>query len=524
MNSPLSQLAGRGGRLARALLELAFLSALILTTRCANHADVFVGGQVYFVDADCYARMSRARLVAAHPGLVVRQHDFENAPAGTIPHTTAPFDYLIVGLAALLGKFSAQPLDLAGTLVSPLLALAGGWFLWWWSRRQRLRFRWAGLLLFALSPILVHGTALGRPDHQALLIVLLLVALATEWTLRAEPAPAAARGWGMASGLSWGLALWVSLYEPAVFLAVVGLGSGARLFRRERRAGWIACGAVLLLAGLVERRWPQLPAPDLLACFERWSATIGELSRVSLTNPIWWDWFGGILLVVVLVLVLGWKRRPLPLSFVALLVVAFALTVWQARWGYFLALLLCLTTPSLLAVVRPRWLGIAAAVAAFVPFLFTWDREFWPNEETETQRAAARLEAADWRAAASSLRGDARAPFLAPWWLAPSAAYWSGQPAVAGSSHESLAGIVASARFFLSTSPNDAAKVLRDDGVRWVLAADAARTAGNSAAILGTPAAPQALCFTLDRAPSRAPPFLELVGQNNAAKIYRVRN
>src|SRR4051794_17268212 len=94
------------------VVELFVLSVLILITRCANYQDVFVGGEIYFVDADCYARMSRVRLVAEHPGTIVRHHDFENFPNGTTPHTTAPLDYLIVGLAAALAPLTAQPLDL----------------------------------------------------------------------------------------------------------------------------------------------------------------------------------------------------------------------------------------------------------------------------------------------------------------------------------------------------------------------------------------------------------------------------
>src|SRR4029453_18258322 len=62
---------------------VAILSALILATRCANYQDVFVAGNVYFVDADCYARMTRVRMVSANPGLIVRHHVFENFPQGT---------------------------------------------------------------------------------------------------------------------------------------------------------------------------------------------------------------------------------------------------------------------------------------------------------------------------------------------------------------------------------------------------------------------------------------------------------
>ena len=206
----------------------------------------------------------------------------------------------------------------------------------------------------------------------------------------------------------------------------------------------------------------------------------------------------------------------------ALLLLTFGLTIWQARWGYFLALVLCLTIPILLATIRSRWLRLLLSLLAFAPFLFTWDRTLWPSDEVATARAAARREAVEWRAAATTLRSSQREPFVAPWWLAPSAGYWSGQPAVAGSSHESVAGIVASARFFLSTAPNEAFAILKAYGVRTVLAYDGERTAQNSAAILGTPASPHALCFVLNRNPAGAPSFLRLREQNGSAKVYAV--
>jgi len=130
-----------------AAFEIGILSALILATRCANYQDVFVNGDIYFSDADCYSRMTRAHLCLEHPGLVIRHHSFENFPAGTAPHTTAPFDYLIVALAAVLKPFTVRALDLAGAIISPLLGLIAGWFLWWWARRSGLRYRGALLLL-----------------------------------------------------------------------------------------------------------------------------------------------------------------------------------------------------------------------------------------------------------------------------------------------------------------------------------------------------------------------------------------
>ena len=510
------------GRWFRATVEIAVLSALIFVTRCANYQDVFVGGQIYFLDADCYARMTRARIVAQHPGTIVRQHDFENFPAGTLPHTTAPFDYLIVALARTLTPFTAQPLDLAGALISPLLALAGAWFLWWWSRRFAGPGRYAALLLYALSAILVHGSALGRPDHQSLLIVAILVALAAEWTLEERPS----RGWSVTSGFCWGLALWVSLYEPLILLGGLVLFSAPGLWSKlrapPRRVGWFVFLCVVLLAALVERRWPEWPGAQ--PSFVNWSATIGELKPVGLTNPVWFYWCGGLILLSPLLLAVSVRRRSIPLAFTGLLVLCLFLTFWQARWGYFLAVVFCLTIPAQLAVVRRKWLAWLIVGISLLPLLQFWDGEFWPNEKTTARRAQNRREAAQWRAAASSLGGTAPAPVLAPWWLSPAVAYWSGQPAIAGSSHESLSGIVESARFFLTTAPNDAREIVRRDGVKWVLAGDGERVIENSATLLGVPVPAEALGRKLDRFPSQVPSFLTLVWQSDTCKVYQVRN
>src|SRR5213594_4912853 len=201
-------------------LEIAILSALILATRCANYQDVFVAGNVYFTDADCYARMTRVRMCEKKPGLIVRHHDFENFPQGTTPHTTAPFDYLILALAVALKPFTVHGIDLAGALISPLLALFGGWFLWWWSRRMNLRYGWTMLVLYAISPVLVHGTELGRPDHQSLSVLLVTIAICAEWS-RGEATGAATARWAVVSGTAWGLAIWNSAYEALILFVLV---------------------------------------------------------------------------------------------------------------------------------------------------------------------------------------------------------------------------------------------------------------------------------------------------------------
>src|SRR5258708_35577762 len=88
-------------RLAQVVAVL-LLPVLTLFAGCHNLRDVFVRGRIYFVDADCYSRMTRVRIIANQPGTIVRHHQFENWPRGVNSHTTAPLDYLILGLAWIL--------------------------------------------------------------------------------------------------------------------------------------------------------------------------------------------------------------------------------------------------------------------------------------------------------------------------------------------------------------------------------------------------------------------------------------
>src|SRR6187455_1215541 len=77
--------------------SLIFVLCLLAgAVRAWNLRDVFVQGHIYFLDADCYSRMTRARLVSDGAAMVIRHHEFENWPQGTRPHTTAPMDWAIV--------------------------------------------------------------------------------------------------------------------------------------------------------------------------------------------------------------------------------------------------------------------------------------------------------------------------------------------------------------------------------------------------------------------------------------------
>ena len=531
------------------LAEIVFITALILVTRCANYSDVFFGGQILVVDADCYARMTRARICFEHPGTVVRRHDFENFPIGTSPHTTVPLDYLIVGTATLLKPLSNNALDLAGALVSPLLSVALGVFLCWWSRRRGLRFRWGLLVLYALSPILSHGFALGRPDHQSLLIALITLALCAEWSLassrevgrnrkvgrneqRKDVLPGvqnaqklvpphltreSSKSWSIVSGASWAMALWVSLYEPFVLLVIVLLFRPGALFIRQRRIGWILFAAILAIAFVVERRIPQWPNRDFAGALRNWSGSIGELSHVSLGNPIWFSWCSWLVLLVPL---LFWPKRdrstPLFLKF--LLITTFGLTIWQARWAYFFVMIFALALPELLLLLRKPTFAAAIFIIALFPIARSWDRMF--TDEESAGRMENRVELVELHAIASQCDG----PFLAPWWFSPALSYWSRQPGVGGSSHESIAGIMESAKLFGTENAEEVAQILKRRNVRWIVAYDADRVARNSSQILKHAISPDAFCFLLDRRPSEVPPFFRLTAQTGRFKLFSTLN
>jgi len=526
-------------RCTLSIIEIAILSVLILATRCANYPNVFVAGNIYFTDADCYARMTRVQMCSEHPGLIVRHHDFENFPTGTTPHTTAPLDYLILALSILLKPFTGHALDLAGAFVSPLLALLGGWFLWWWSKRLKLKYRWVMLMLYAISPILVHGTELGRPDHQSLLMLLVTIAICAEWSLRRDRAPAVEvnppylqtyRRWSIVSGVAWGLAIWTSAYESLVLFLLVMVVSTLKnpkaISARTRRTDWFCFALIVVIALLVERRIPSFSIVYSNPLFQNWANTIGELTHISLANPIWLRWCGYLLLVTPLLI---WFRaattrheRLMPPTFVLVLPIAtYVLTIWQARWGYFFVMVFAFALPCLLEPIKSRGAVWIAFFLSIFPILRDWDERLWPSEAEFAIRVEQRNELVQLRDLALSLRLSEIRPFLAPWWLSPSIAYWSGQPGIAGSSHESLDGIADSARFFLCDDWQKARQILENHQTAWVIAYNSERVAQNSAAILSQAAPTHPLCRVLDRTPGQMPPFLIFAAQNGTCKLYR---
>jgi hypothetical protein len=420
-----------------------------------------------------------------------------------------------------------------------LLSIALGIFLCWWTRSVQIRFRWGLLVLYAVSPMLAHGFALGRPDHQALLVTLITLALCAEWNLahssdattgerrdallrvqdtrKRVPPYEGSKQWSIVSGASWAIALWVSVYEPIVLLVVVLAFRPRALFIRERRIGWIVFAAILVIAFMVERRIPQWPSREFAGALRNWSGTIGELSHVSLGDPIWFSWCGwGLLLVPFLF----WPRRDrsTPWFLKALLIVTFGLTIWQARWAYFFVMIFAMALPELLLVLRKPIFAAAIFIIALFPIAQSWDRMF--TAEELARRAENHVEMVEVHAIASQCDG----PFLAPWWFSPALSYWSRQPGVGGSSHESIEGVVESANFFGTSNAEEVAQILNRQNVRWVIGYDADRVAQNSASILQHPISQNAFCYLLDRRPSEVPSFFRLIVQTGRFKLFRVLN
>ena len=477
---------------------------------------------VHFVDADCYSRMTRARIIAEKPGTLITRHAFENYPYGIRPHTTAPMDYLIVGFGRLLG--TRVDLDIAGAWISPLLGAVLILLAGLWAAAKNIPYRWSMMVLLSTSPVILHGFAVGRPDHQSLILLLIasgLMAEAVLWTRRSIPT---SLWWAF----SWGCALWVSWFEPLVLLSLV-LITRVLVWRAQcLTKAWIpslVTGAMIVLVAILLEGFPSAGLePGPISSFWRWAGRIGELQAF---NPVSAAvaWIGGLSLLMPfgLAWVAHKRHEKICWLWLALLLLTGALTGWHARWGYFLAVSGALAMPFALSIVRPRWLGYTLFAASLWPVALALENELFPQGKTARAAIDNLYESQQLRRAAVVLKGLQGDGILAPWWLTPQLVYWSGKSGVGGSSHESLAGTLDTARFFTSQAEEEATSILHTRHVDFVVVCDADRLLDNSYTVLGgTGEASNQLAVTLFRTPSRSPNYLRLVSEDPYFKVYQV--
>ncbi len=498
----------------------ALLILLGLACQFSRWDEVFVGGKVYFLDPDCYSRMTRVQMIQEGQGPFLKFHAFENAPDGITPHTTAPMDWLIVAGSGLLNSSGVDnPRDVMGALISPWLGFVFLLVIATWAWTQP--FGASGLLLAAVSPILAHAFSVGRPDHQSLLVLLLAGALIVETKIWQDRQ----RAWTLFSAVVWALAFWVSLFEPLILL---GVCLGLRVLVLGRKAfAKPALGIFLFLAivgvTLLFEGWRfSIPEGEVREYFGRWASQIGELQPAKMaTLFVWLGWLG-----VPLPLILLWgswvKRDRAFLASSCLLIVLFALSFSAARWGYFAALAGVVFLPAGLALLQRSWLAWTVFFISLWPVAQAWDQQIFPEGEAKEARIESRTENVLLRETASAIRNLPNdGPVLAPWWISPALAYWSGRPFVAGSSHQSLPGTVATARFYLSATDAEAITILSQRKVGVVVSDDPSRLIQNSVSVLGTEAPLLEMATRLQRHPP--PDFLKPVFQNQFFRVFEVR-
>ena len=396
---------------------------------------------------------------------------------------------------------------IGGAWVSPILGLAMVLFLMLSTRGWgNCWLRCAGLVLLTVSPIVAHAQAVGRPDHQSLLLLLLSVALVGEWKLWERDGCR----WRIPTAMAWGLSLWVSLYEPLVLFAAVSLmwviGDWRRFFSRTRLAHFLTLSAVFVVGMSIEG-WPfAWPGGE---DFAKWAVTIGELRPATWATVFaWMSWLWPVVVSGALL-----KREFRAVGFLAL--VGVALTLWQSRWGAFGVLLVALSLMVFRVELKRRWmhaLFVAGVIISFWPVAAAWEAELENGRRTGAMKRAENLALED---AAKHVEG----PFLAVWWHSPALAYFSGRPGVAGSSHQSLPGIKDSERFFTTADFGKVYEILKKRQVAFVVAGDVFPITDN-----GSQSSPpeMPMARVLSERPHSAPPYLRVIHANARFKVFRV--
>lgn len=197
------------------LLYLAVLAALHVFVGSSNN--VLAGN---FLDTDVYTWLNRVELLHAHGDWFDRRLPQVNPPKGHLQHWSRPFDVLLYTGAALGAPFVGfrSALEQWALWVSPVLH---GLTLLVLLFAVRPIMPGPGLARISALFLLGHGAlvtsfAVGRADHQSLLLFLCIAALGLMVRVLR---PGSQQGWCYAVGMTLALGVWVSVE----FMLVVGL-------------------------------------------------------------------------------------------------------------------------------------------------------------------------------------------------------------------------------------------------------------------------------------------------------------
>ena len=278
-----------------------------------------------------------------------------------------------------------------------------------------------------MSPILLHGFAVGRPDHQSLVLLLTGSGILAETVLWTKRGLWTSVWWG----LSWGCALWVSWFEPLVLLVlvlIVGFWFGAANAWRGHgcpRLAWLRLFSTpSLLEGLPELGLGGMRAPIFsVGDTDRRAAVLSTRSLQRSPGLAgcpcffrfpWHGWYGS-------------AAKSSAWLWLTLLLSMGALTGGTPAGDTFLHLSGALAMPSVLAIIRQRWLGYSLFVVSLWPVASFWRENCFPKGRQRAGTCENLRESQQLREAAEAIKDLEGDGVLAPWWLTPQFVYWSGQ-------------------------------------------------------------------------------------------------
>jgi len=183
-------------------------------------------------------------------------------------------------------------------------------------------------------------------------------------------------------------------------------------------------------------------------------------------------------------------------------------------------LVFAMSLPWVLPALRKPWLAWTVFLISLWPVAAEWDRRLYPPDEAFRARVENIADAIALREAALSLSAGPVGGVVAPWWFSPAIVWWSGQPCVGGTSHQSLPGIVESCEFYLGEVPDP--EFLQKRKVVYILVYEPDRLISNSEQILGRSAIGLTIAEHLYAARKEPPARLKKIFANRFFKVYQV--